>query len=200
MPIGWIWSRTHLGLDAEALERLTSCVHRGVAVGFERTATQDIGFGLRQLTDAANKALSPGINDPTTAVHALGHSAALLCEIADRELGSWILADEDGVARVVLHRPDLTDLLDLAITQPRRYGAADPAVLAQIYVLLRQLGWRGPPSARAAVELQRHRLDATAAAQDFDSAERAHLAGLSDLVAASVQGRWPPSSLSGPDQ
>jgi len=191
-PIGWIWSRTHEDLSADVLERLTGAVESGVSVGFERTSTQDVGFGLRQLTDVANKALSPGINDPTTAVHALGHSAALLCEIVERDLGSRVIADQDGVARVVLHRPGLADLLELAISQPRRYGASDPAVLAQIYTLLRQVGWRGPPSSRDVVAAQRDRLDATVAARDFDPVERANLAELSEQVAASIRGRWLP--------
>ena len=55
--------------------------------GFERTASQDVGYGLRQLTDVANKALSPGINDPTTAIHALGHISAFLCDLTDRDSG-----------------------------------------------------------------------------------------------------------------
>ncbi len=193
-PIGWMWSRTRSELDADAIENLNSCVNRGVSVRFERTATQDIGFGLRQLTDVANKALSPGINDPTTAVHALGHSAALLCEIAGRELGPHVVTDPDGLVRVVLHRPGLADLLELAISQPRRYGASDPAVLAQLYTLLRQVGWRCSPRDRPAVDAQRHRLDATVAAQDFDVTERTRLSALSAQVAASISGRWRPLS------
>ncbi|MGI8882098.1 MAG: DUF2254 domain-containing protein [Jatrophihabitans sp.] len=191
-PAGWVWSRTGQNLSADVLEQLTGSFERSVSVGFERTDTQDIGFGLRQLTDVANKAVSPGINDPTTAVHALGHSAALLCEIADRDLGTRVVADENGVTRVVMRRPDLADLLELAISQPRRYGASDPAVLAQIYTLLRQLGWVCRSSAREVIDAQRRRLDATVAAQGFDPVERADLAALSDQVVASADGRWRP--------
>ncbi len=61
-----------------------------LSTGFERAAVQDIGYGLRQLTDVANKALSPGINDPTTAVYALGHCSALLCELAGKDLGTAV--------------------------------------------------------------------------------------------------------------
>jgi hypothetical protein len=56
-------------------------------VGFERISTQDIGFGLRHLTDVAIKARLAGINDSVTARQRPGHWAALLCEVADRGLG-----------------------------------------------------------------------------------------------------------------
>jgi uncharacterized membrane protein len=191
--MAWVWPRQGQSFDAQQRAQLVDCVRDAVSVGFERTSTQDIGFGLRQLTDVANKALSPGINDPTTAVHALGHSAALLCEIADRAFGSRVLRDDDDdITRVVLRRPDLADLLDLAISQPRRYGAGDPTVLAQICVLLRQLAWSAPPDQGDVILAQLARLDATAAAQDFDATEQARLAACASLVRCAVQRRWPP--------
>lgn len=112
-----------------------------VCTGFERTAAQDVGYGLRQLTEVAVRALSPGINDPTTAVHALSHSSALLCELASRDLAPRLLRDEEGAVRVVLRGPDRVDLLELAVTPPRRYGAAAPFVLARLSSLLGELAW-----------------------------------------------------------
>jgi len=192
-PIGLAWPHDPLRpFDGDAHDRIAGCAAAAVTTGFERTAAQDVGFGLRQLTDIANKALSPGINDPTTAVHALGHSAALLCELAGRELGPRTLRDGDGRTRVVLARPTLADLVDLAIAQPRRYGAADPAVLARIVVLLRELAWCVPPGQHAAVVDQLARLRATAAAQDFDDHERQQLAELGDGVEHALHGRWAP--------
>ena len=110
-------------------------------VGPERTAAQDIAFGLRQLTDVTNKALSPGINDPTTAVHALGHISGLLCQALDYELGPRLLRDDEGRVRVILQRPDFGTLLDSAIAQPRRFGKDSPSVLLRIAELLREVGW-----------------------------------------------------------
>lgn len=86
-------------------DRLQDQVAHAVRVGYERTAAQDVGYGLRQLTDVANKALSPGINDPTTAVHALAHISALLCELGDRDLSPVVLRDQNGRVRGVLQRP-----------------------------------------------------------------------------------------------
>jgi len=115
-PIGAAWPAAGqaFGDGATLQERIGAAVR----TGFERTAVQDVGHGLRQLTDVANKALSPGINDPTTAVHALGHISALLCEIADRDPGPVLLRDGRQQVRAVLARPDLGGLLDAAITQP----------------------------------------------------------------------------------
>lgn len=128
-PIGAAWPRVTPG-DSELITQLTQHVPGTLTVGFERTAVQDVGYGLRQLADVTIKALSPGINDPTTAVHALGHCSVLLCELADKDLGPRLLCDDRAQLRVVLNRPGFPDMLETAITQPRRYGASDPFVLS----------------------------------------------------------------------
>ncbi len=171
VPIGRAWCE-HAQLDDDAVEQLRRAIGRAIRIGYERTAAQDVGYGLRQLTDVANKALSPGINDPTTAIHALGHISALLCELAGRDLGPILLDDDDRV-RVVLNRPDLADLLDLAITQPRRYGSSDPQVMMRLFRLLEELAYQVDDA--TPVRAQRDRLRATVAQSDFDSTETARL-------------------------
>ncbi len=173
-PIGWIRPSDGL-MDDSTVDVLRGRIARAIHVGYERTAAQDVAYGLRQLTDVANKALSPGINDPTTAVHALGHISAILCDLADRDLGPVILTDDDGQVRVVLHRPDLAALVDVAITQPRRYGAADPFVMARLMALLRELAWRARPDQQHVVLGQLARIRTTVGAQDFDQTEIAQL-------------------------
>lgn len=192
-PIGLGWSRGAGTFDADMWTRLCDRVRAAISTGFERTQVQDVAFGLRQLTDVATKALSPGINDPTTAVHALGHSSALLSEVAGRELGARLLCDDQGTVRVTLRRPDLADLLELAIAQPRRYGAAEPAVLSRLSWLLYELAWVvRQPEQRRAVADQLTRLRATTAAQNFDGAERAHLDIVANQVQDALAGRWTP--------
>ncbi|WP_373558662.1 DUF2254 family protein [Streptomyces sp. CS159] len=153
-----------------------------MTTGPERTDHQDIAFSLRQLTDIAAKALSPGVNDPTTAVHALSHSSALLCELAQRHLGPHLLLDNDQQVRVVLQRPNLEDLLDLAVTQPMRYGAAEPAVLARIAMLRGELAWTSTPAHQPPVHSALTRLHATIDAQDFHPTERLQLTELTRLI------------------
>jgi uncharacterized membrane protein len=193
-PVAACWPRA-AGLDPDTRSRLTERVADAISTGYERTAAQDVAYGLRQLTDVAVKALSPGINDPTTAVHALGHSAALLCELAGRDLGPRLLRDDEDRIRVVLRRPDLAELLDLAVSQPRRYGAADPAVLTRLMMLLRELGWTvDRPDQRRAVTDQLARLRRTVDAQDFDAVERSGLAQLGVQVEQAATGRWVPDT------
>ena len=190
-PVGVAWPlAAEAPFDDEVTARLQERVGAALSTGTERTAAQDIGYTLRQLTDVANKALSPGINDPTTAVHALGHSSALLCEFAGRDLTPHILRDEDGRIRVVLRRPTLADLVDLAVAQPRRYGASDPAVLARLFQLLRELAWCMPVDQRPIVDEQLGRLRDTAAAQDFDEHESRRLDAQGREVRDALAGRW----------
>jgi uncharacterized membrane protein len=191
-PVGV--SRSSTGpLDAERQAALSERVGGALHTGDERTQVQDVAFGLRQLTDVAAKALSPGINDPTTATYALGHLSALLCELTGRELGPRVLRDEDGTVRVVLSRPGFADLLDLAVSQSRRYGAADPAVLARLAALLEEVAWCvRTPEQRAAVTGQLARLRATAEDQDFDETERAALRRQTSRVQDALARRWTP--------
>ena len=82
-PMGRSWPLGADPLTKEQQSELAERVAAAAVAGRERTAAQDIAYGLRQLTDVATKALSPGINDPTTAVHALGHISGLLCELVE---------------------------------------------------------------------------------------------------------------------
>jgi uncharacterized membrane protein len=142
VPFATAWAVDNgTALGEEARETLTQEVNAALATGFERTNVQDVGFGFRQLADVAVRALSPGINDPTTAVHVIGHLSDLLCRLADRNPGPEHLTDDDGSIRVVLSLPTLPDLLDMAMDQPRKYGAADPAVADRLLRLLHDLAW-----------------------------------------------------------
>jgi len=145
VPFATAWALDKgTALGEEARETLTQEVNAALATGFERTNVQDVGFGFRQLVDVAVRALSPGINDPTTAVHVIGHLSDLLCRLADKNPGAEHLTDDDGRIRVVLSLPTLRDLLDMAMDQPRKYGAADPAVADRLLGLLHELTWCDP--------------------------------------------------------
>ncbi|MGW8062577.1 DUF2254 domain-containing protein [Streptomyces ziwulingensis] len=188
-PMGAAWPRTNEPFAPGTRARLTEAAAKAVTTGSERTDHQDVAFGLRQLTDIAAKALSPGVNDPTTAVHALSHSSALLCELTRRHLGPRLLLDDDQQVRVVLRRPNLEELLDLAVAQPMRYGAAEPAVLGRVAMLLRELAWTGTPAHLPPVHSVLTRLRATIDAQDFHPAERLRLTELTQLVGRTLTRR-----------
>ena len=189
-PIGGLWHQD--GREVADADRLAVDLGACLIEGVERTDAQDFTFGLRQLMDVSAKALSTGVNDPTTAIHALGHTSALLCEFAGRDLGSKIMRENgSGRIRVVLTRPDLPQLIDLAVSEPRRYGASDPTVLARLFLLLREVAWVvREQQDRDAVARQLDRLRRTVSEQDFDDAELSALGTLGGQVEESLAGTW----------
>ncbi|MEV7419569.1 DUF2254 domain-containing protein [Streptomyces sp. NPDC089919] len=98
----------------------TAVLPRAVAwVGSERIPGQDAGFGLRQLSDIALRALSSAVNDPTTAVQCLDRIVHLLAATAARPLGPVPHHDRDGALRLLQAAPDWTELVDLALAEIR---------------------------------------------------------------------------------
>jgi uncharacterized membrane protein len=180
--LGHAWPSDDRPSDPESMDRLRDRVAAAVHLGPERTAAQDVAYGLRQITDIVIKALSPGINDPTTAIHGLGQTSALLAELTDYHLGPLVLNEADDQPRVVLHRPGFAQLLELAIAQPRSYGKSDPQVLGRLYQLLADLTWHVHDDQHGPVLDQLRRLDDSVAEQDFDEADNQHLDELSQSV------------------
>ena len=189
-PIGWVWRSAGGGWDDDECDELIDGVCARMSTGFERTGTSDVALGLRQLTDVAVKALSPGINDPTTAVHALGHSAALLCELSLVPLGPRVLRDDDGDIRVVLSRPVFADLVAVAVEQPAHYGAGDSVVMARLLALLREVAWTKGSHTAEPVAAQLARLRRLVAGADLDPIDRARLELDADRVDEALAGRW----------
>jgi uncharacterized membrane protein len=138
-PLGTVCGADGSPLGSEAGDRLVAGVLDAVELGYERTAEQDSAFGLRQLADIAVKALSPGINDPVTAVHAVGYLADLLVRLQGRRLGPQVHQDDDGRPRVVLPDRDQRYYLELACGQIRRYGRRESTVLIALLRMLRDV-------------------------------------------------------------
>jgi uncharacterized membrane protein len=110
-----------------------------VVIGRARTMQQDVDFGLRQLTDIALRALSPAVNDPTTAIEALLAIGSILRPLLLAELPSQVRRDGRGS---VLLRPwdlDHSEYVRHAFTQLRHYGVSDPAVALALVRTLRML-------------------------------------------------------------
>jgi uncharacterized membrane protein len=99
-----------------------------ISVGVERTAQQDLAFGLRQLSDIALRALSPAVNDPTTAVQCLDRIVQLLAAMVHLPLGAVLHRDGAGAVRLVQNGPEWTDLVDLAFEEIRWCAARSPQV------------------------------------------------------------------------
>lgn len=194
-PVAAAWpDEAGVAFEAERAESVCHRVRAAIHTGNERTPVQDCGYALQQLSDVAVKALSPGINDPTTAIHALGHSSALLCNLAGRRLGPVVLCDDADAVRVVVARPRLDTLLEVALAQPRRYGAADAVVLMRMMALLREVARHVPAGQRAAIRDQLDRLNWSVAQQRFDPGERSEL----DRAARDVEAQLATTELTNP--
>lgn len=112
---------------------------RAVAIGRERSLRQDIPFGLRQLVDIAERALSPGVNDPTTAVQCLDGIHSVLRTLAGRRPRDGLYADDEECVRAIIDEPTWQDFLDLAIDEIAHYGARSIQVNARLRALLADL-------------------------------------------------------------
>lgn len=130
------------------VDRLRNMVRQGA----ERTMGKDASFGFRQLVDVATRALSPGTNDPTTAVLVLDRLHDLLRRLARRRIPSPVRLGEDGAPRVVLPRPDWDDYLRMACEEIRHYGADAVQIERRLLALLEDLRTIVPPERLPAVE------------------------------------------------
>ncbi len=191
-PIAFWWSRDPLRhAEPDDAARIDREVSAAFGIGYERTPTQDVGFGLRQLADISVRAVSPGVNDPTTAVHALGHISGVLCELVRLPEQLRALDDDAGVVRVIPRRHEFASLLEVGVQQTRRYGGNDPDVVIRLYGVLREVAYASErPGDRAVLAEQIDRLDATVAGQDFDPTERAVFADASASARAALTGEW----------
>ena len=148
-----------------------------VAFGSERTMEQDPMFGFRILVDIALKALSPAINDPTTAVLAIDQIHRLLKAVGKRHLQREELRDESGQVRVIYRTPNWEDYVNVACNEIRTYGATNVQIARRLRAMLDNVSSALPLHRRAALERERGLLDRTL---------EAHYAYPEDLALARV--------------
>ncbi len=133
-------------------------VRDAIAIGGERTLDQDAAFGFRQLADIAVRALSPGTNDPTTAVQALDRIHDLLRRLANREIPSPVRSI-DGRVRLVLPRPSWDDYVHLGLEEIRLAGASQVQVIRRLRALLDDLETDTPHDRQRVLREERRNLD-----------------------------------------
>jgi uncharacterized membrane protein len=143
-----------------------------IALGAERTFEQDPALALRILVDIAAKALSPAINDPTTAVHVVDRIEDLLMLLAQRDLAAGELRDRTGRLRVVLPSPTWEEFLLLAVTEIRQYGHNSIQVVRRLRAMLLDLTSAVPAEYLASVDEELRKLDQTIARSFEDEADR----------------------------
>jgi len=103
-------------------------LHAAFDLGPSRTLQQDVEFGVLQIVDIALKAISPAVNDPSTAISCVDQLSRILIRFASREPPEPVLYDPPGVVRVSILWSDFERLLDSAFEQVRMYSKSDVAV------------------------------------------------------------------------
>lgn len=136
--------------DAEGADSIEAELRRNFVIGHERTMQQDVAFGIRQIVDIALRALSPGINDPTTAIESMFRLGGILREIGVRDLPPKVLRDDEhGSVLVRGGEQGYPDLVRYAFRQIREVSVSQAGV---IKMMVRVLG-------EVAEELRRNGLD-----------------------------------------
>jgi uncharacterized membrane protein len=144
-----------------------------LGVGPERTLYQDTAFGFRQLVDMAEKALSPAVNDPTTAVQALDRIHDLLRRLVARPDPEGRYRDDTGALRLVVPQVTWEDHLRLGCSEVRQFGAGSIQIARRLRALLLDLREAAPAGRRSAVEAELGALDRAVARAYVDEHDRA---------------------------
>lgn len=118
-------------------ESVVDEIHECIIIGNKKTQAQDFSFTIQKIVEIAVKALSPGINDPNTAIHCLRIIGVLLRDLADIKKGYIILKEEGKSGFIIYEAYDLEVLIYDAYNQIMFYGQSDPSVVIAGFKSLR---------------------------------------------------------------
>jgi uncharacterized membrane protein len=114
-------------------------------VGKSRTRQQDAEHSIHQLVEIAARALSPGVNDPYTAISCIDNLTSILSYVTTVKFPSKHLYDDEGHLRVIADTLTFEGMLDAAFNQIRQYATGNPAVVIRMMeslVALHEFTWR----------------------------------------------------------
>jgi len=160
------------GIDEEKLHAL-------VALGSERTIDQDPTFAFRIVVDIAIRALSPAINDPTTAVLAIDQLHRMLRSVGKRNLRTDEIVDGSGKLRLVFRTPNWEDFVHLAFSEIRSCGANNLQIVRRLRTMIENLLQTLPAHRHAALLVELSLLDREIA-RNFAYPEELALAHIAD--------------------
>lgn len=124
LALAWPRNRAH--------DRTQARINAAFVVGNQRTPAQDVEFAVNQLVEIAVRALSPGVNDPFTAVACVDRLGAALSRMAQREMPSPCRRDGENKLRVVAPATAFADFADAAFDQVRQYARSSAAVTIRL--------------------------------------------------------------------
>jgi uncharacterized membrane protein len=161
-----VWPADDVHGDAEAALR------DALVLGLERTKHRDPKFGVIELMDIAVKAMSPSVNDPTTALNAIDRLGEILLEFAHRRRGDRMETSPDGRPLLIIRRPQLHDTVGIAFDQIRHFASGNPTVAIAMVRLLGRLARLSPPASHDEFVRHLHAVRHAAEARITDSEDR----------------------------
>jgi uncharacterized membrane protein len=160
----------------QASKRVASALQGAIAIGSDRSPDQDVAHALRLIVEIAQRALSPGVNDPTTALYCLDRLEESLARLATRDLPSRLRFDTEGRLRIVTEVATFEDLACPTLAAVARYALSDADVVKRLLVVITALGATAQPHAAA-------ELAALGEAMHRESESQLHLAYDRNIVA-----------------
>lgn len=133
-------------------EKFLAAVNSAFLLGSERSSVQDIEYSVHQLVEIAVRALSPGINDPYTALAALDRLTLSLALVMKRGQAKIVWHDEEDALRLVAQTSTFEGITDAAFHQIRQHGAGLPAILIRLVENIGQLLQQAREEFRPALE------------------------------------------------
>ncbi len=166
-PLLRVWPRERLS------DELAATLREPIVVGRQRTPTQDIDFAVSALVEIALRALSPGINDPQTAIACIDRLAEALAELMRRPEPPALVPDDDGALRLMVTPASFETVVGIAFNPIREAGRTNARVLRRLADVLTSLAAfaRTPPQ-HAVVARQARALEAVCRAAGLDELRR----------------------------
>ena len=132
-PLMRAWPSARVG------DEVVEAAAREVVLGPKRTPTQDVGFSIHALVEIAVRALSPGINDPRTAMTGIDHLASALAHLMRCGERSPLLHDQDGALRLITNPTTFEEAIDAALNPIRQAANGHVGVLIRLIEGLNEL-------------------------------------------------------------
>lgn len=131
-PLAEIWPVGKQDSSEDMVDSLTGPLNETFITGVRRTPRQDLNCAVEELVEVAVRSLSPGINDPITAMNCIDYLGAALGRLAERKLPGSYRCDAEGRLRVIAQPVSFSDVLDAAFNQIRQYGRESVAVIIRL--------------------------------------------------------------------
>ena len=169
-------------------ESLAGRIREMLVIGPQRTQTQDIEYAVDQLAEVALRALSPGINDPFTAINCLDRLGTALARLAARTLPSAERADNDGTVRLIVRPYTYAGIVEAAFSQLRESARTNATVALRMLDIIRRVAELDPPSSmREQLEREAKMVAESAADAASHPADRGRIMQRHDEVAGALE-------------